>query len=147
MNVIAMRWNQLKRWLVIALVMVWVMLVFSSKAIALPLPVQPLFASQPAQPQQTASVTLVNRFEVASDSVTDFLDRWQAIGRYMKQQPGFITAQLQKDVTGSSEWIMSEQWNSIADYRHAVSTSEFKTLIENFPAKATWFAQNLVAVR
>lgn len=96
-----------------------------------------------AQEPQQAVVTLANKFVVSKDQLPEFLDRWSEIGEYMKQQPGFVSAELQKDILNSQEWVMSEEWKSLDAYKRAVSTETFKALVKDFPAKATWFAQNL----
>lgn len=93
--------------------------------------------------QEKATVTLVNRFEVNSDDITAFLDRWSKIGEYMKQQPGFVAAELKKDILSSKDWIMSEKWSSLDAYKRAIASQEFQALIKDFPAKASWFAPEL----
>lgn len=93
--------------------------------------------------QEKATVTLVNRFEVTQDDITAFLDRWSKIGEYMKQQPGFVAAELKKDILSSKDWIMSEKWSSLDAYKKAIASQEFQALIKDFPAKASWFAPEL----
>lgn len=93
--------------------------------------------------QEKATVTLVNRFEVTQDDITAFLDRWSKIGEYMKQQPGFVAAELKKDILSSKDWIMSEKWSSLDAYKRAIASQEFQALIKDFPAKASWFAPEL----
>lgn len=100
-----------------------------------------------AQVPQEPVVTLTNQFTVSQDQLSEFLDRWSGIGLYMKQQPGFVSAELHKDILNSQEWVMSEQWKSLDAYRRAVSNEEFQTLVKDFPAKATWFAQDLFSTR
>lgn len=95
------------------------------------------------QELQQPVVTLANRFMVSKDQLPEFLDRWSEIGQYMRQQSGFVSAELQKDILNPQEWIMSEQWKSLAAYRQAVSNDAFQALVKDFPAKATWFAQDL----
>jgi quinol monooxygenase YgiN len=97
--------------------------------------------------EQQSVVTLSNRFTVAKTQVPDFLERWEAIGKYMDQQSGFVSAELRRDVLNPQEWIMSEQWKSLGDYRKAISTEQFQTLIQDFPGKATWFAADLFPSR
>lgn len=93
--------------------------------------------------QREVVVTLANQFTVTKAQLPDFLERWGEIGAYMKQKPGFVSAELQKDILNDQEWTMSEQWKSLADYRRAVSTDEFQALLKDFPAKANWLAQDL----
>lgn len=135
----------------------WMMASLLAIAVVL-LPATPSFAgstsgnatqtlSAKTQDLQESVVTLANRFMVSKDQLPEFLDRWSEIGQYMKQQPGFVSAELQKDILNPQEWIMSEQWKSLNAYRRAVSTDAFQALIKDFPAQATWFAQDLFPTR
>lgn len=90
-----------------------------------------------------AIMTLVDRFEVQAMDVEEFINRWSAINEYMKQKNGFISAELSNKPIGSRNWVMSEKWESLEEYKAAVSTKEFQSLIQKFPAKATWFAPEL----
>jgi quinol monooxygenase YgiN len=40
----------------------------------------------------------------------------------MKQQPGFISAELSMNPIGHPNWVMSEKWESLEAYKAAVST-------------------------
>lgn len=95
------------------------------------------------QPFQISAVTLVDRFKVSEENLTAFLKRWETLGDYMKKQPGFLSAELKKDILSSQDWIMSEKWTSIQAYKQAVSSAEFQALIKDFPGKPNWFAQDL----
>ena len=135
----------------------WIVASFLAIAVCL-LPAVPAFANSisgdaahtllaKAQASQEAVVTLTNQFIVSQDQLPEFLDRWSGIGAYMKQQPGFVSAELHKDILNSQEWVMSEQWKSLDAYRRAISTASFQALVHDFPAKATWFAQDLFPTR
>ena len=85
----------------------------------------------------------MDRFEVQPTDLDSFLERWNALNGYMKQQPGFISAELSRNPIGHPNWVMSEKWESLEAYKAAVSSEEFQSLIENFPAKSSWFALEL----
>ena len=104
--------------------------------------VSPVLAASNAS-IQTNLVTLENRFEVNPEQLQAFLERWNAIGQYMNQQPGFMSAELHKDILSHSRWTMVEQWNSLENYKKAVALPQFKALIQDFPADASWFAPQL----
>ena len=104
--------------------------------------VSPVLAASNAS-IQTNLVTLENRFEVNPEQLQAFLERWNAIGQYMNQQPGFMSAELHKDILSHSRWTMVEQWNSLENYKKAVSLPQFQALIQDFPADASWFAPQL----
>lgn len=132
-------WKQLLSWSILLVTLTSTLFSTSiptANAISLPF----LVASQ--QSQNTV-VTLANQFLVSSDQLSEFLDRWKKIGQYMNQQQGFVSAELKKDILNSQEWVMSEQWQSLADYQKAVSTPEFQSLIQDFPGQATWFSRDL----
>lgn len=100
-----------------------------------------------SQPFQVSAVTLVDRFKVPEENLTAFLERWGTIGDYMKEQPGFVSAELKKDILSSQDWIMSEKWTSLQAYKKAVSSAEFQALIKDFPGKPNWFAKDLFPSR
>lgn len=136
------RWQQLLSWSILVTLTATLFFISVTTAYAVSLP----FLGTSQQSQNTV-VTLANRFLVSSDQLSDFLDRWKRIGQYMNQQKGFVSAELRKDILNSQEWVMSEQWQSFADYQKAVSTSEFQTLIQDFPGQATWFSRDLFPAR
>ncbi len=110
-------------------------------------PLSPILLVSSQKQPDTAVVTLANQFVVTKAQLSDFLDRWTAIGEYMKQQPGFVSAELHKDILNPQEWVMSEQWKSLRDYQKAISSETFQSLIQDFPGKATWFANDLFSSR
>jgi quinol monooxygenase YgiN len=136
--------NQFSTWIIASLLAIAVGLLFAVPAFAISVSgsTTPAFLAQ-TQGSQEPVVTLANQFIVSKDQLPEFLDRWSEIGEYMKQQPGFVSAELQKDILNPQEWIMSEQWKSLTAYRRAISTEAFQALVKEFPAKATWFAQDL----
>ncbi|MDX2244217.1 MAG: antibiotic biosynthesis monooxygenase family protein [Leptolyngbyaceae cyanobacterium bins.302] len=139
--------NKLVIWLVASAIAIVGVLLPATSASAVFVPVAPVHSGHLLLAKNSGTqeplVTLANQFTVAKDQLPDFLDRWSEIGKYMKQQPGFVSAELKKDILNSQEWMMSEQWKSLADYKRAVSTEAFQALVQDFPGKATWFAQDL----
>ncbi len=104
---------------------------------------QPLLSmTQTSAPGKPSVTRFENRFTVSKDQRSAFLERWDEMGRYLKKQPGFLSAQLKKDIS-ENEWLMSEEWESIDSYKRAVSSPDFQALLKDFPGKATWFAQDL----
>ena len=44
------------------------------------------------------SVILINKFDVPSDKIEQFLEDWAETSSLFKQQPGFITTELYKGI-------------------------------------------------
>jgi hypothetical protein len=51
------------------------------------------------------AVILLNKFTIQPDDVDEFLKVFQATTKVMKQQPGFISAQLHRGIAGSSTFF------------------------------------------
>ena len=67
------------------------------------------------------SVILINKFNVESDKVEQFLKDWAEYAANFKQQPGFISPQLHKGIGKSSILINYPVWESIEHYKEAVN--------------------------
>ncbi len=59
-----------------------------------------------------APVILINKFNVKPEDVDQFLKIWAADAAIMKQQPGFISAQLHRGIGGSCVFINYAVWES-----------------------------------
>ena len=51
--------------------------------------------------EEVGPVTLINTFRVAPQDADALLEAWAADAAYLKQQPGFISAQLHRGIAGS----------------------------------------------
>jgi len=134
-------------WFIASLIMISVTLLPAASVLAAAMDSSQLSLLAKAGEQREIVITLANKFTVSKDQLANFLERWDEIGKYMRKQPGFVSAELQKDILNTKEWTMSEQWRSLDDYKHAVSTQEFQAILQDFPAKATWFAKDLFPSR
>jgi hypothetical protein len=52
--------------------------------------------------RDVGAVILINKFDVGSEDVDQFLKTWASGAEFMKKQPGFISAQLHRGIGGSS---------------------------------------------
>jgi len=50
-------------------------------------------------------VILINKFNVKSEEVDQFLKAWADDAAYFKSQPGFISTQLYRGIGGSSIFV------------------------------------------
>jgi heme-degrading monooxygenase HmoA len=51
----------------------------------------------------------------------------------MKQQPGFISAQLHRGIGGSSVLLNYAVWESVQDFSHAFSDPAFQATLARYP--------------
>jgi quinol monooxygenase YgiN len=87
------------------------------------------------QLQQTGGpIVLINEFNVAPDDAERFLDAWADDARYMKQQPGFISAQLHRGTAGSATFVNIAVWESARALGAAFGSVEFQRRAARYPA-------------
>jgi quinol monooxygenase YgiN len=66
-------------------------------------------------------VILINKFNVTSDKVEQFLKDWEKDANRFIQQPGFVSAQLHEGIGKSSVLINYAVWDSIESFKKAVN--------------------------
>jgi quinol monooxygenase YgiN len=79
------------------------------------------------------AVILLNRFTVQPEDVDEFLKVFQATTKVMKQQPGFISAQLHRGIAGSSTFFNYAVYESVEHFKRAFNTPEFRSAMANLP--------------
>jgi heme-degrading monooxygenase HmoA len=83
-----------------------------------------------------APVVLVNVFTLDPADEQSFLQVWQDDAAFMKQQPGFISAQLHRAVGESPTYLNYAVWESTAHFRAAFASPEFVVKISAYPSSA-----------
>ena len=78
-------------------------------------------------------VILINQFRVKPSEADQLIDAWAHDAAFLKQQPGYISAQLHRGIGGSSVFINVAVWQSVADFRQAFSQPEFGNSLEAYP--------------
>jgi heme-degrading monooxygenase HmoA len=73
------------------------------------------------------SVILINKFNVAQGKVEQFLKDWGEDATNFKQQPGFISTQLNKGIGKSSVFINYAVWESMEHYKKAINKILFRS--------------------
>jgi hypothetical protein len=63
------------------------------------------FARQIEEQDISGPIILINRFAVNPEDVDRFLKAWTDDAAFMKQQPGFTSAQLHRGIAGSTTFI------------------------------------------
>ena len=79
------------------------------------------------------AVILVNKFIVQPEDVEQFLKVFQATTKVMKQQPGYISAQLHRGIAGSSTFFNYAVFESVEHFKRAFNTPEFRSSMSNLP--------------
>ncbi len=85
------------------------------------------FKEQIEEKEIDGHVILINKFNVESDKVEQFLKDWKEDASRFKQQPGFISAQMHKGIGKSSVFINYAVWDSIEHYKEAVNKVIFNS--------------------
>ena len=82
---------------------------------------------------EAGPVTLINQFRVKPEEADQLVDAWARDAAFLKQQPGFISAQLHRGIAGSGVFINVAVWQSVAEFRRAFSQPEFRDSLEAYP--------------
>lgn len=79
------------------------------------------------------SVILINKFNVKPEDADNLLKAWAADAAYLKQKPGFISAQLHRGIGGSCVFINYAVWESVEHFKQATSDPAFKSALAHYP--------------
>jgi quinol monooxygenase YgiN len=71
--------------------------------------------------EDVSPVILINKFSVDPKESDQFLKAWAAEAGRFKEQPGFISTQLHRDIGGSSTFVNYAVWESAAHFKKAVN--------------------------
>ena len=93
----------------------------------------PLFSQME---QEGGPVILINKFDVASDDVSRFLEVWTEDAAFMKRQSGFISTQLHRGFGGSCIFLNYAVWESVEAFRKAFSQPQFQETLRKYPESA-----------
>jgi heme-degrading monooxygenase HmoA len=78
-------------------------------------------------------VIVINRFTVEVDEADQFQKAWATDAAWMKQQPGFISAQLHRGIGGSGVFINYAVWESTEHFRRAFTNPVFRSKLGDYP--------------
>jgi len=78
-------------------------------------------------------VILINQFKVKPEEASQLVEAWTRDAAFLKQQPGFISAQLHRGIGGSSVFVNYAVWQSVADFRQAFSQPQFRKSLGAYP--------------
>ena len=84
----------------------------------------------------TGPVILINKFNVDSNEVEQFLKAWKEDATKFKNQSGFVSAQLHKGLGKSHVFINYAVWQSLEHYQKAVDNvigHDFQSALSKYP--------------
>ena len=79
------------------------------------------------------SVIFINKFNIKPDEVEQ-LEDWAEDAFYFKKQPGFISLQLHRGISGSCVFINYAIWESIEHLKRAFNSPEIQSRFERYPS-------------
>ena len=78
-------------------------------------------------------VVLLNIFHVPPESLDAYSEWIQRTGLVMQRQPGYISTQLHRGVGGSCTFFNYAVWESIAAFKLAFTSGEFRAIAMECP--------------
>lgn len=97
-------------------------------------PLDPSFPIERQLATDAAPAVLVNVFTLAADDESKFVDAWRNDAAFMKQQPGFISAQLHRALGENATYLNYAVWESTAHFRAAFSHPAFRSSLAAYPS-------------
>jgi heme-degrading monooxygenase HmoA len=82
--------------------------------------------------EHVGTVILLNTFTVNPEDVDRFLKVFAATTAIMKQQPGFVSAQLHRGIAGSRIFFNYVLWESAEHFKRAFNSPEFRSSVPIF---------------
>jgi quinol monooxygenase YgiN len=79
-------------------------------------------------------VILINKFNVNPEDVGRFLKAWASDAVALKQQPGFISAQLHRGIAGSGTFVNYAVWESTTHLKNALNNIDIQARLSEYPA-------------
>jgi heme-degrading monooxygenase HmoA len=83
--------------------------------------------------EEVGPVILINTFRVAPEDADALLAAWAADAAHLKQQPGFIAAQLHRGIAGSTVLCNLAVWESVQAFRDAFGDPQFQATFARYP--------------
>jgi heme-degrading monooxygenase HmoA len=93
----------------------------------------PLVSLKEQMATELGPVVLINVFHVLPSQADALLSAWADDARYFKRQSGFISAQLHRGVAGSGTFLNYAVWESVAHFRRAFESPEFRAKLSAYP--------------
>ena len=83
--------------------------------------------------ENTEAVILLNKFIVKPEDIDQFLKAFEKTTKFMKTQPGFISAQLHRGIAGSHTFFNYGVWESVGHFKRAFNNPGFRSSMSELP--------------
>jgi heme-degrading monooxygenase HmoA len=83
--------------------------------------------------EEVGAVVLINTFRVAPEDADALLEAWAVDAAHLKQQPGFISAQLHRGIAESGVFCNLAVWESVQAFRDAFGDPQFQATFARYP--------------
>ena len=84
--------------------------------------------------EDVGPVMQINKFNVNPEEVDQFLKAFASTAEVLKQQPGYISAQLHRGIAGSCVFLNYEVWESAEHFKRAISSPDFQSNLAALPS-------------
>ena len=81
-------------------------------------------------------VILINTLVVPAEDADRMLAAWTRDADVMKRQPGFISTQMHRGITGSGVFLNYAVWESAAHLKAAFANPAFREGLDEYPSSA-----------
>jgi quinol monooxygenase YgiN len=83
--------------------------------------------------EDVGPVMQINKFDVNPEEVEQFIKAFASTAEVLKQQPGYISAQLHRGIAGSCVFLNYEVWESAGHFKRAISSPDFQSNLADLP--------------
>ena len=78
---------------------------------------------------RVSRVIVLNRFRVDTSDVQTFLDQGRAAVAVLADRPGFVSADLGRNLDEPTLWTITTRWQNVGSYRRALQGFESKMVV------------------
>ncbi len=82
---------------------------------------------------EVGPVILVNTFRVAPADADALVAAWAVDAAHLRSKPGYIATQLHRGIAGSSTFLNTAVWESVASFRAAFADPAFQSTFRDYP--------------
>ena len=83
--------------------------------------------------EDVGPIMQINKFNVDKEEVDQFLKAFTETAEVLKNESGFISAQLHRGIGGSCVFLNYEVWESVGDFKRAISDPKFISSLAELP--------------
>ncbi len=83
--------------------------------------------------QEVGPVILVNTFRVAPGDENGLVEAWTIDAAHLKSKSGYISTQLHRGIAGSTTFLNTAVWESVAAFRSAFADPAFQATFARYP--------------